>query len=76
MSLKVHVEPSGHEFVTEQGETILAAALRHGLALPYSCRSGLCGACKGKVVRGRVDHGEYEEKALSAQDREIGRAHV
>ena len=74
MSLKVHVEPSGHEFVTEQGETILAAALRHGLALPYSCRSGLCGACKGKIVRGRVDHGEYEEKALSAQDRASGKA--
>jgi CDP-4-dehydro-6-deoxyglucose reductase len=74
MSFRVHVEPSGHEFVTEEGETILASSLRHGLALPYSCRSGLCGACKGKIVSGGVDHGEYEEKALSAQDRASGKA--
>lgn len=74
MSFRVHVEPSGHEFVTDEGETILAASLRHGLALPYSCRSGLCGACKGKILRGSVDYGEYEEKALSAQDRASGKA--
>lgn len=74
MGFRVRVEPSGHEFDANGGETILVAALRAGLALPYSCRSGLCGACKGRIVRGSVDYGEYEDKALSAQERAGGKA--
>jgi CDP-4-dehydro-6-deoxyglucose reductase len=74
MSFRVHVEPSGHEFDVNNGETILAAALRAGLALPYSCRSGLCGACKGTIVRGSVDYGEYEDKALLPEERTGGKA--
>ncbi len=74
MSFRVHVEPSGHQFDANDGETILSAALRAGLALPYSCRSGLCGACKGRIVHGSVDYGEYEDKALSAYERADGKA--
>ena len=74
MSFRVHVEPSGHEFDADDGETILSAALRAGLALPYSCRSGLCGACKGKITHGSVDYGEYEDKALSPSERAHGKA--
>jgi CDP-4-dehydro-6-deoxyglucose reductase len=74
MSFKVRVEPSGHEFTTEDNETILAAALRCGVMLPYSCRGGSCGTCKGRIVSGSVDHGSYEDKALSAQERANGLA--
>ncbi len=35
-------------------ETILAAAERHELDLPYSCRSGVCGTCKARCVSGSV----------------------
>jgi CDP-4-dehydro-6-deoxyglucose reductase len=69
MSFKVRVEPSGHEFITEANETILAGALRCGVMLPYSCRGGSCGTCKGRIVSGSVDYGTYEEKALAAQER-------
>lgn len=74
MSFKVRVEPSGHEFVSGAEETILAAALRQGLALPYSCRDGACGACKGKILSGRVDYGEYEKKALADEEKAAGKA--
>lgn len=74
MTYTVRVEPSGHEFTTEENESVLTAALRQGLALPYSCRSGACGACKGKILRGRVDYGEYEQKALSEAERAAGKA--
>jgi CDP-4-dehydro-6-deoxyglucose reductase, E3 len=46
---KVTVRPSGREFTAEAGETILAAALRAGIGLPYGCKSGTCGTCKSKV---------------------------
>ncbi|HLQ24440.1 MAG TPA: CDP-6-deoxy-delta-3,4-glucoseen reductase [Acidiferrobacterales bacterium] len=74
MSFKVHIESSGHEFHTQDGETILAAALREGLRLPYSCRDGRCGSCKGTVLSGRVDYGDYEAKALSAEEKAQGKA--
>ena len=50
----VLVEPSGHRFTVNQGETVLEAALRQGIALPYGCRSGSCGSCRGKVIEGEV----------------------
>lgn len=71
---KVRIQPSGHEITVQPNETVLAAALREGVLLPYSCRSGSCGACKGKLLSGSVDYGEYEEKALSPAERAQGKA--
>ncbi len=74
MSFTIRIKPSGHEFAAEDGESILEAALRQGLALPYSCRNGACGACKGKILSGSVDHGEYEQKALPHDEMAAGKA--
>lgn len=35
-------------------ESLLAAAGRAGLDVPYSCRSGVCATCKAKVLDGAV----------------------
>ena len=35
-------------------ESILAAAGRAGLEVPYSCRSGVCATCRAKLLEGRV----------------------
>ncbi len=35
-------------------ETVLDAALRHGLDLPYSCRGGMCCTCRAKRVAGKA----------------------
>ena len=70
----MRIEPSGHEFLTEDKETILAAALRNGIVLPYSCRNGACGTCKGKLLSGTVDYGVYEERALSNEEKAAGKA--
>ena len=34
--------------------SILAAATRAGLALPFSCASGVCATCRAKVLEGQV----------------------
>lgn len=73
MSAKVKIQPSGHEFVVNDDETILEAALREHYVLPYGCRNGACGACKGKVVDGTVDMGKFAESSLTPEER--GRRH-
>lgn len=57
-----------------EGETILEAGLRAGIALPYECRNGGCGGCKCTVLNGNVDHGAYQPGALSASERALGKA--
>jgi CDP-4-dehydro-6-deoxyglucose reductase, E3 len=74
MSYQVKIQPSGHEFTVNEGETLLAAALDAGFALPYGCRNGACGACKGKVLAGAVDYGVHQEGALTAEDKAKGLA--
>ncbi len=72
MSFQISIEASPHNFQAEPGETILDAALRQGLAMPYGCRDGACGACRGKVLSGQVDHGKAQTHALSEADRTAG----
>ena len=74
MSFTVTIQPSGHTLSAEAGESILEAALRQGLTLPYGCRDGACGACRGKVLSGDVDHGKAQDHALSPADRAQGLA--
>ena len=35
-------------------ETVLAAAARAGLDVPFSCKSGVCATCRAKVLEGQV----------------------
>lgn len=74
MSYQISVQPSQHTFQAEPDETILDAALRQGLMMPYGCRDGACGACRGKVLSGQVDHGKSKLHALSEADRQAGGA--
>ncbi len=57
---RVTLQPSGLQFEVEDHESILTAALRQGYVLPYGCKNGAGGSCKGKLLEGALD---YEEKA-------------
>lgn len=74
MSYQTIIKPSDHIFAIESGETILEAALRQGLSLPYGCRNGSCGACKGKIIQGTVDYGRYNEETLTNTEKQHGLA--
>jgi CDP-4-dehydro-6-deoxyglucose reductase len=70
----VTLQPSGLQFQVEDGEAVLAAALRHGFVLPYGCRNGVCGSCKGKILSGSVDYGVYQAKTLTEEEKAQGKA--
>jgi len=72
MTFQITVQPSGHQFSCEDDETVLAAAMRAGVGLPYGCKNGACSSCKGKVLAGSVSHKPHQERALSADEEAAG----
>ena len=72
MSHTVRLEPVGVEFEVEDGETVLNAAFRQGIALPHGCKEGQCSACKCILLEGEVDLLKYSTFALNDMERESG----
>jgi len=70
----IRLEPSGQQFAAEPGQSILEAALAAGITLPYGCRDGACGACKGTILAGSVDHGKSRIDTLTESERAAGKA--
>ena len=54
MAFTITVQGKDIKFPCEPNETLLDAAQRAGYEVPYSCRKGVCGSCKGQVVSGDV----------------------
>jgi CDP-4-dehydro-6-deoxyglucose reductase len=52
--VRVTVPKSGRSFSAEPAHSVLDAALRAGLNLPHSCKSGNCGSCRARLIEGRV----------------------
>lgn len=69
MQHRVTIQSSGHAFTVNDGETVLAAALREGIVIAYGCRHGSRGTCKGRLVEGSVDYGTYQEHAMTVAER-------
>jgi len=72
MAHQVTLSPSQRSFSADENALLLETALQQGIGLPYGCKSGFCGSCKGKVLAGEVSHGKASEQALSDADRANG----
>ena len=68
----VRLQPVDVEFEVEEGETVLDAAFRQGIALPHGCKEGQCSACKCNLVEGEVELLKYSTFALSDSEKEQG----
>ena len=69
---KVRFEPVGVEMEVEEGETVLNAAFRQGIALMHGCKEGQCGSCKSKLIDGDIELLKYSTFALPDYERENG----
>lgn len=61
---------NGRTVHASPGQTLLEAGLSAGIAMPFSCTMGGCGACKVKLVNGDVEM--EEPTCLTAEEREGG----
>jgi ferredoxin len=73
MSYKVTIKNSGQCFYVEAGESILDAAKRQSVTLPYGCDNGVCGACIYRIIEGTVTYPDGQPFALFDEDLEAGK---
>jgi CDP-4-dehydro-6-deoxyglucose reductase, E3 len=74
MPYQITIKPSDHSFVCDDDETILAAAIRADLMIPYGCRNGACGTCKSRLLDGSVDYGAHQPTTLTDVEKKQGLA--
>ncbi len=72
MTYKITLKPAGRSFEANDDESILAAAIRHGINLPHSCRGGSCLSCRARVVEGEIGYRKGAPAALSADEAAAG----
>ncbi|MEO8849223.1 MAG: CDP-6-deoxy-delta-3,4-glucoseen reductase [Casimicrobiaceae bacterium] len=74
MSFQITIKPSDHTYSCAADETVLGAAMNADLLIPYGCRNGACGTCKGRILAGEVDYGPYQQSTLSDDEKRAGLA--
>lgn len=71
MTCQVKIEPSGHSFSVQKDESILEAALRSGIGLPYGCRNGACGSCIATLLSGEIYYPDDDPEAAAGEARVV-----
>ncbi|MGB2831344.1 MAG: CDP-6-deoxy-delta-3,4-glucoseen reductase [Methylotenera sp.] len=74
MSYQITIQPSGHCYTAKTYETVLESAIGAGFNIPYGCQNGACGSCKGSILSGEVDYGDYAASALTDAEKASGKA--
>jgi anthranilate 1,2-dioxygenase reductase subunit len=54
-------------------ESVLDAALKNGIRLPFDCREGVCATCKGTCESGKYSQEYVDDDALNEHDLENGK---
>jgi CDP-4-dehydro-6-deoxyglucose reductase len=72
--MQIIIKPSDHAFDCAADETVLQSAMRADLMIPYGCRNGACGTCKGRILEGRVDYGSHAPSTLTEAEKRQGLA--
>lgn len=54
-SVTILVDGEETTFEMSQKQTVLEAALKHGLDVPYSCQGGICSSCICKITEGAAE---------------------
>lgn len=52
--IKVSINNTSYEFVSQYPDTILSAAKKRRIHLPYSCEAGNCGSCTATCIKGET----------------------
>jgi CDP-4-dehydro-6-deoxyglucose reductase len=74
MAFLITLQNTDQPFFAKAYDTILDSAVSAGHNIPYGCRNGTCGSCKGTILAGSVDYGDYAQNALTENEKAAGKA--
>lgn len=69
---RIRLDGRTHDVRISENQTVLEAVRKAGLTPPYSCQSGVCGACRAIVTDGAV----HMRARMALEDGEIDNGHV
>ena len=73
MAYTVTIQNTPYRFQVNQGESLLQAALRHDIAVPWGCGGGVCGVCMSQLVSGELAYPDGDPLALFEEDAAAGK---
>lgn len=73
MNYTVTILNTNWRFAVNAGETVLQAALRQDVPVPWGCGGGVCGVCMAQIVSGEIVYPDGEPLALFEEDAETGK---
>ena len=53
--VKILIDNETFEMEVKNGTTILEKAMEEDIDIPFSCQSGICTTCMGKLIKGKVE---------------------
>lgn len=68
----VRIRNAGRSFDTQGNETLLEAAIRAGLSLPYGCSAGNCGLCRARLIAGELEARRHHDFSFTQAERAQG----
>lgn len=74
MSFTITLQPGQQSFAADSNESVLDAALANGITLPYGCRNGACGSCKGRVIAGEFGYTDSMLTGINENEKNNGYA--
>ncbi|WP_050604435.1 2Fe-2S iron-sulfur cluster-binding protein [Ruegeria sp. 6PALISEP08] len=69
---QVELGGATHEVPVAADQTLLNAILSAGLTPPFSCQSGVCGACKARLTKGQV----HMHARMALEDSDVTRGDI
>ena len=66
--------PGDERFACAANQPVLNAAHAANILISYSCRSGRCGSCLGRLITGEVTYPQGQPEALSSAQSDAGYA--
>lgn len=74
MPYTVSIQNTPWSFEVAAGESVLQAALRQEVPVPWGCGGGVCGTCMAQVISGQITYPDAEPLALVEEDAAAGKA--
>lgn len=59
VGFQVRIASTGQTFDVPNDKSIVQVLREHGIEVPTSCESGLCGTCRTRYLEGQPDHRDY-----------------